>query len=105
MVWPIIGRCVAFGSLHLTDAASASQRMAALARACRTRNTWPERGYLPKWLHSAFRFEPRCDNSRMVGQIGIGGGGHPPTPATPPCVRVRTRRVEVAQPAGIDQGL
>src|SRR2546422_3114369 len=72
MVWPIIGRCVAFGSLHLTDAASASQRMAALARACRTRNTWPERGYLPKWLHSAFRFEPRCDNSRMVGQIGIG---------------------------------
>jgi hypothetical protein len=22
------------------------------------------------------------------------GGGHPPTPATPPCVRVRTRRFE-----------
>src|SRR5271157_5039799 len=23
------------------------------------------------------------------------GGGHPPTPATPPCVRVRTRRFEL----------
>ena len=23
------------------------------------------------------------------------GGGHPPTPATPPCVRVRTRRFEM----------
>jgi hypothetical protein len=22
------------------------------------------------------------------------GGGHPPTPATPPCIRVRTRRFE-----------
>jgi len=22
------------------------------------------------------------------------GGGHPPTPATPPCVRIRTRRFD-----------
>src|SRR5688572_1281798 len=26
------------------------------------------------------------------------GGGHPPTPATPPCVRVRTRRFEIVKP-------
>jgi len=26
--------------------------------------------------------------------IGIGGGGHPPTSAVPPCVRVRTRRFD-----------
>ncbi len=26
------------------------------------------------------------------------GGGHPPTPATPPCVRVRTRRFEMVTP-------
>ena len=32
------------------------------------------------------------------------GGGHPPTPATPPCVRVRTRRFELVTLASIDQG-
>src|SRR6266542_1843222 len=31
------------------------------------------------------------------------GGGHPPTPATPPCVRVRTRRFELVAPIPIDQ--
>ena len=31
------------------------------------------------------------------------GGGHPPTPATPPCVRVRTRRFELVALAFIDQ--
>src|ERR1035438_4745259 len=31
------------------------------------------------------------------------GGGHPPTPATPPCVRVRTRRFELVTLAAIDQ--
>src|SRR5437588_2040138 len=31
---------------------------------------------------------PRCRLDRHRG------GGHPPTPATPPCVRVRTRRFE-----------
>jgi hypothetical protein len=30
------------------------------------------------------------------------GGGHPPTPATPPCVRVRTRRFELVALAPID---
>jgi hypothetical protein len=31
---------------------------------------------------------------RRKPMIGIRGGGHPPTPATPPCVQVRTRRFE-----------
>src|SRR6516225_1005288 len=31
------------------------------------------------------------------------GGGHPPTPATPPCVRVRTRRFELVALTAIDQ--
>jgi hypothetical protein len=31
------------------------------------------------------------------------GGGHPPTPATPPCIRVRTRRFELVRLAFIDQ--
>jgi hypothetical protein len=31
------------------------------------------------------------------------GGGHPPTPATPPCVRVRTRRFELVTLASVDQ--
>ena len=31
------------------------------------------------------------------------GGGYPPTPATPPCVRVRTRRFELVTLAPIDQ--
>jgi hypothetical protein len=53
-------------------------------------------------------------SSRMVGNpslIRLGkvcpldrhrGGGHPPTPATPPCVRVRTRRFELVTLAAID---
>src|ERR1700683_5476261 len=32
------------------------------------------------------------------------GGGHPPTPATPPCVRVRTRRFELVALEPVDQG-
>src|SRR6201993_1922338 len=31
------------------------------------------------------------------------GGGHPPTPATPPCVRVRTRRFELVALTPIEQ--
>src|SRR5438128_6945494 len=31
------------------------------------------------------------------------GGSHPPTPATPPCVRVRTRRFELVALTAIDQ--
>src|ERR1022692_659877 len=31
------------------------------------------------------------------------GGGHPPTPATPPCVRVRTRRFETVTLAILEQ--
>jgi len=31
------------------------------------------------------------------------GGGHPPTPATPPCVRVRTRRFERVTLTTVDQ--
>ena len=31
------------------------------------------------------------------------GGGHPPTPATPPCVRVRTRRFESVALTPVDQ--
>jgi Protein of unknown function (DUF3011) len=38
------------------------------------------------------------------GQDWHRGGGHPPTPATPPCVRVRTRRFELVALAPIDQG-
>jgi hypothetical protein len=37
------------------------------------------------------------------GQDRHRGGGHPPTPATPPCVRVRTRRFELVTLASIDQ--
>src|ERR1019366_5759965 len=32
------------------------------------------------------------------------GGGHPPTPATPPCVRVRTRRFETVTLTVLEQG-
>jgi hypothetical protein len=31
------------------------------------------------------------------------GGGHPPSPATPPCVRVRTRRFELVALASLNQ--
>ena len=31
------------------------------------------------------------------------GGGHPPTPATPPCVRVRTRRFETVTLTALEQ--
>ncbi len=31
------------------------------------------------------------------------GGGHPPTPATPPCVRVRTRRFETVTLTVLEQ--
>src|SRR5438552_1659604 len=37
------------------------------------------------------------------GQDRHRGGGHPPTPATPPCVRVRTRRFELVALTAIDQ--
>ncbi len=37
------------------------------------------------------------------GQDRYRGGGHPPTPATPPCVRVRTRRFELVALASSDQ--
>jgi hypothetical protein len=39
----------------------------------------------------------------LARKIGIRGGGHPPTPATPPCVRVRTRRFELVALGFIDQ--
>src|SRR5439155_27099785 len=38
-----------------------------------------------------------------AGQDRHRGGGHPPTPATPPCVRVRTRRFELVALTAIDQ--
>ena len=44
------------------------------------------------------RFWPTSD--QLIGSVNTSaldrhrGGGHPPTPATPPCVRVRTRRFE-----------
>src|SRR5215468_1716847 len=38
-----------------------------------------------------FGLEPMLD---VAGFERHRGGGHPPTPATPPCVRVRTRRFE-----------
>jgi hypothetical protein len=41
---------------------------------------------------------PACRQDRHRGD------GHPPTPATPPCVRVRTRRFETVTLALIDQG-
>jgi hypothetical protein len=40
----------------------------------------------------AARLHARCRLDRHRG------GGHPPTPATPPCVRVRTRRFELVTP-------
>src|SRR5262249_45351733 len=54
-------------------------------------------------------------DSRITGQVRIGthftdkpfdrhrGGGHPPTPATPPCVQVCTRRFESVTLASVDQ--
>src|ERR1039458_10455567 len=41
--------------------------------------------------------------STTLGRDRHRGGGHPPTPATPPCVRVRTRRLELVTLASIDQ--
>src|SRR5712691_6787260 len=42
--------------------------------------------------------------SRTIGNIDRHrGGGCPPTPATPPCVRVRTRRFESVTLAPLDQ--
>src|SRR6266404_2614578 len=43
------------------------------------------------------RYFPDCPSDRHRG------GGHPPTPATPPCVRVRTRRFELVALTAIDQ--
>jgi transposase len=40
---------------------------------------------------------------RIYGFDRHRGGGHPPTPATPPCVRVRTRRFELVALAPIGQ--
>jgi len=58
MVWPIIRSCLTFGSLHLKDAAGASQRM-----------LWPQVVRTP--LEQPWRWR---DNSRLVGNsylIGI----------------------------------
>ena len=53
-------------------------------------------------LHQVVKgtFTPKLSN--MLGTHRHRGGGHPPTPATPPCVRVRTRRFELVTLALID---
>src|SRR5271157_1267358 len=48
-------------------------------------------------------WEARHENERDTRFDRHRGGGHPPTPATPPCVRVRTRRFELVTLASIDQ--
>src|SRR2546427_4951818 len=57
----------------------------------------------------ALRFVMRHPPLLSVGPTGRiadrhRGGGHPPTPATPPCVRVRTRRFETVTLALLEQG-
>src|SRR5437867_4500110 len=49
-------------------------------------NRWPYR--------RTFRVPPLRRNLNTTPFDRHRGGGHPPTPATPPCVRVRTRRFE-----------
>jgi hypothetical protein len=58
---------------------------------------WPERGIrrvvskpvaFGLLLAALFALLPSCPSDRHRG------GGHPPTPATPPCVRIRTRRFD-----------
>src|SRR5580658_4388670 len=53
----------------------------------------------PEWF---FWFNSRCRGGGSDDRHR--GGSHPPTPATPPCVRVRTRRFEVVTLTAIDQG-
>src|SRR5207249_10811749 len=55
-------------------------------------------------LRKGERGKPACPPAKPVKFLRVlgmddyrdrhRGGGHPPTPATPPCVRVRTRRFE-----------
>src|SRR5271165_4128436 len=53
-----------------------------------------------RWMLGRYRYQ----TAKLSGRTAIStvwafdwhrGGGHPPTPATPPCVRVRTRRFEL----------
>ena len=77
-------------------------------------------GVAPPKAGKALRFRLRLATMRRIGEIrranflerGSGprsrldrhrGDGHPPTPATPPCVRVRTRRFELVTLAPLDQ--
>src|ERR1035441_7711115 len=46
------------------------------------------------------RLPGQCTRSRFDRHRG---GGHPPTPATPPCVRVRTRRFETVTLTFLEQ--
>src|SRR5207244_11348597 len=54
---------------------------------------WSRRVY--RFAFCGFRITAAFDRHR--------GGGCPPTPATPPCVRVRTRRFELVALAPVDQ--
>src|SRR5690242_19806041 len=72
---------------------------------------------LPGWLGAGRRQagETVSDQERPAARLESGrpqrvqsaacafdrhrGGGHPPTPATPPCIRVRTRRFELVTSA------
>src|SRR5215831_7331443 len=46
----------------------------------------------------------RGSESRRSSSDRHRGGGHPPTPATPPCIRVRTRRFESVTLTVLEQG-
>src|SRR5207253_2642461 len=58
-----------------------------------------------------FVFDPSRDQHRFAYRFRLNtrrldrhrGGGCPPTPATPPCVRVRTRRFESVTLSPVDQ--
>ncbi len=63
----------------------------------------------PRHLISKFSGGPRLRSFVQGALLPVSpsdrhrGGGHPPTPATPPCVRVRTRRFELVTLTPIDQ--
>jgi hypothetical protein len=57
---------------------------------------------LLKHLGYALRPQPGFEAQSPVDRHR--GGGHPPTRATPPCVRVRTRRFELVTLAQVRRG-
>ena len=93
--WCLAVRTGCHDAIAMGRSRTAPMSTTRVARAAATR-PWSPRGVpMPLKCRGGGRLQGEDGaQGRITGLDRHRGGGHPPTPATPPCIRVRTRRFE-----------